>query len=128
MSLATYDLAASTDHLSFEFHSDGPNGTIKKVIQFTKLKVPEAPQLQVYNLGFGDFNEVTKKIDDLSISDNHDRSKILGTVANSVLDLFKEYPNAQVAFQGSTPARTRLYTIEISKNWSKVKISSLLKA
>lgn len=118
MSLAYYELAASTDRLSFEFYSDGPKGIIKKVIQYTRL---EMPGLEVYNLGFGDFNESTGKINDLSVSNNQDRGKILGTVAHSVLSFFDKFPDAQVAFRGSTPARTRLYIMEISKHWNTVK-------
>ena len=121
MSFATYNLVASADHLSFEFYSDGPKGPIKKIIHYTKLKVTEAPDFDVYNLGFGDLNQTTGEIDDLRISDNHDRDKVLKTVANSVLHFFDKYPTARVAFRGSTPARTRLYIMEISRNWNEVK-------
>lgn len=118
MSLVHYELAASIDRLSFEFYSDGPKGNIKKVIHYTRLEVSD---LEIFNLGFGDFNEATQKINDLSVTNNLDRDKVLGTVAHSVLYFFDKYPHAQVAFRGSTPARTRLYIMEISKHWSKVK-------
>jgi hypothetical protein len=118
MSLAHYELAVSTDCLSFEFDSDGPKGTIKKVIHYTKL---DAQGFIVYNLGFGDFNEATGKINDLSVTNNQDRDWVLGTVANSVLYFFNKYPDSQVVFKGSTPARTRLYIMEISKHWNEVK-------
>ena len=117
MSLAQYDLTGSADHLSFEFYSDGPQGTIKKVIQYTKLSDPWD---EAYNLGFGDSLETTGKINDLSVTNNQDRDKVLRTVASSVLHFFDRYPNAQILFQGSTPARTRLYIGQISKHWSEV--------
>jgi len=112
MSLYPYDLISSEDRLSFEFYSDGPKGEIKKVVQYTKLKRPEI----VYNLGFGDFNPETGEIDDLSVSNNADRDKVLQTVASTVPFFFGKYPDAQVTFEGSTDSRTRLYIREISKH------------
>lgn len=90
----------------------------KKVIHFTRLDSSEA---DIYNLGFGDFNEVTGKINDLNVTNNADRDRVLGTVAKSVLFFLHSYPDSRVVFKGSTPARTRLYNIEISKHWENVK-------
>ncbi len=110
MSFERYSVASSEDGLSFEFYSDGPNGLIKKIIYFRKLEA----DFEVYNLGFGDYNKATRKIDDLSVSNNRDRDKILATVAISVDYFFAKNPKAKVAFRGSTPARTRLYIMRIS--------------
>jgi hypothetical protein len=52
----------------------------------------EAFDFDIYNLGFGDLNQATGEIDDLSISSNHDRDKILGTVASSVLHFLANTP------------------------------------
>jgi hypothetical protein len=97
------------------FYSQGPNGKIKKVISYKKLE-----DLEVYNLGFGDVNEATGEIDDVMVSNNLDRDKILSTIANSVLYFFRKYPTARLIFVGSTPARTRLYIMQISKHWNFV--------
>lgn len=112
MSLDRYALTSSEDRLSYEFFSDGPKGEIKKVVQYTKLKNQED---NIYNLGFGDYNAETHDIDDLSVSDNKDRNLVLQTVASTVPFFFEKYPDAQVTFNGSTEARTRLYIMEISK-------------
>lgn len=112
MSLDRYDLTSSEDWLSYEFYSDGPKGEIKKVVQFTRLK---NRLNDIYNLGFGDFNEETGEVDDLTVSNNKDRDLILQTVASTVPYFFEKYPTAKVTFNGSTEARTRLYVMEITK-------------
>ena len=122
MSLAHYPLTASIDRLNFEFYSDGPRGRIKKIINYTKLE-----QYGVYNLGFGDLNERTGEIDDFVVSDNQDRDKVMGTVAQSILDFLTKHPAEQVVFTGSTPIRTRLYSMEISKRWNDVDKHVLVK-
>lgn len=112
MSLDRYDLTSSEDRLSYEFFSDGPKGEIKKVVHFTKLKKHGN---NIYTLGFGDYNSETGDVDDLTVSNNKDRDLVLQTVASTIPFFFEKYPNAQVTFNGSTEARTRLYVMEISK-------------
>jgi|JI102314A2RNA_FD_contig_31_10028412_length_2441_multi_4_in_0_out_0_2 hypothetical protein len=112
MSLDRYDLTSSEDRLTYEFYSDGPKGEIKKVVQFTKLK---SLANDIYNLGFGDFNKETGEVDDLTVSNNKDRDLILQTVASTVPFFLEKYPTAQITFNGSTEARTRLYLMQISK-------------
>ncbi|MDP9076725.1 MAG: hypothetical protein M3O71_04815 [Bacteroidota bacterium] len=69
----------------YEFFSDGPNGKIRKVVQFQQVSGNE----DIYNLGFGDFNAELNEVDDLSISNNLDTQKILATVANTVIDFMR---------------------------------------
>ena len=74
-----------------------------------------------FNLGFGDLNPITAKIDDLVISNNKDRSKILATVAATVLAFTQHFPDMMVYAEGSTPVRTRLYQIGITTHWEQIK-------
>jgi hypothetical protein len=111
----SYPFKIESNHLSFEFFSEGPNGRIKKVIQFIKLNEPNSKE-DIYNLGFGDYNEAEGKIDDLAISDNKDTEKILVTIANAVTHFFDRYPHAKIFVKGSTPSRTRFYIINITKH------------
>jgi hypothetical protein len=115
MSFERYNLTASEDRLTYEFYSEGPRGAIKKVVQFSKLKILAS---NVYNLGFGDLNAETGEVDDLTVSNNQDRDLILQTVASTVPFFLDKYPTAQITFNGSTEARTRLYVMEISKRLS----------
>jgi hypothetical protein len=122
MGLENYDLNPSKDGLLFEFNSEGPKGIIRKIIRFRRLENDPT----IFNLGFGDLNVRTGKINDLSVSDNRDRDKILMTVASSVIHFFKAHPNTRVAFKGSTLSRTRLYTIQISKHLERLNQNVLI--
>ena len=121
MTLETYKYYCSETHLNFEFDSDGPNGKIRKIVSYWPLNTGGIPY---FNLGFGDFNPKTGKIDDLAVTNNQDREKILATIAATVMEFTRHHPDAIVYAKGSTPARTRLYQMGISTNWAE--ITSLL--
>ncbi len=95
----------------FEFYSEGPNGVIKKVVEFQLTT-----QKNVYNLAFGDYSDTAKEIDDLSVTNNGDSLKVLATVASTVYAFIQKHPNAIVVATGSTIARTRLYRMGITNN------------
>ena len=121
MNLDAYPYTISGDHLIYTFDSYGPNGKIRKIVRYR----PRNPgSLAYFNLGFGDQNVVTGKVDDRAVSNNSDKEKVLATVAATVLDFICTFPDAFIHAQGSTPARTRLYQMGISANWNE--ISSLL--
>jgi hypothetical protein len=69
----------------------------------------------VYALAFGNITE-SGEIDDLSISDNGDRNKILATVATAVDIYTKRHPDRMIYFIGSTKQRTRLYRMAVGLN------------
>lgn len=94
-----------------------PNGKIKKVVRFTPRN---AGGVTYFNLGFGDWNETKRRIDDRAISNNHDRDKILATVAFVVLEFTAHFADVWVYAQGSTPARTRLYQMGIAAYWNEI--------
>jgi hypothetical protein len=112
-----YPFFSNETFLDFEFESDGPNGKIKKVVRYSPQN---ANGVTYFNLGFGDWNGNTGKIDDSAISNNHDRDRILATVAATVLDFTAHFPDVMVYAKGSTPARTRLYQMGISGNWNEI--------
>ena len=89
----------------YEFVSEGPKGRIKKMVQYTDTGTEN-----VYNLAFGDYDEKTKNIDDISITNNGDSTKVLATVASTVYAFTEKHPNAWIFATGSTVVRTRLYT------------------
>jgi len=106
-----YNVGFNADYSMFEFMSEGPKGKIKKIIHYTQTSNPD-----VYNLGFGDKNELTNEIDDFIITNNGDSQKVLATVAATLFVFTDHYPNAFILATGSTLARTRLYRIGISNN------------
>jgi hypothetical protein len=100
----------------YEFTSEGPKGRIKKMVEFTETKTEN-----VYNLAFGDFDEKTQSIDDLSVTNNEDSLKVLATVASTVYAFTERYPNSWIFATGSTAVRTRLYRMGISNNLEEIK-------
>ena len=107
----------SEDQLKiYEFISEGPKGLIKKMVTYTFTGTEN-----IYNLGFGDYNEETNTIDDESITNNGDSLKILATVASTVYAFMDKYPNASVFATGSNSVRTRLYRMGITNNIEEIK-------
>jgi hypothetical protein len=105
----------SETFLSYEFESEGPKGIVRKMVQYTKIEVEN-----VYNLAFGDYDPLTKEIDDLSITNNGDSEKVLATVASTIYSFTEAYPQAWIVAKGSTPIRTRLYRMAISNNLDEI--------
>ena len=99
----------------YEFISEGPKGLIKKMVIYT-----ETTTENVYNLGFGDYDESTNGINDLSVTNNGDSLKILATVASTVYAFTEKYPNAWILATGSTTVRTRLYRMGITNNLAEI--------
>ena len=97
--------------LFYEFTSEGPKGLFKKVVEYTETSTEN-----VYNLGFGDYDETTKSINDLTVTNNGDSLKVLATVASTVYAFTKKYPEAWILATGSTSARTRLYRMGLTNN------------
>lgn len=110
-------LYKTEDHFTiFEFFSEGPKGRIAKMVEYT-----ETATKGVYNLAFGDYDETTKTINDLSVTNNGDSLKVLATVASTVYAFFEKHPNAYVIATGSTNVRTRLYRMGITNNLVEIK-------
>ena len=99
----------------YEFISEGPKGLIKKMVIYT-----ETTTENVYNLGFGDYDESTNGINDLSVTNNGDSLKVLATVASTVYAFTEKYPNAWILATGSTTIRTRLYRMGITNNLAEI--------
>lgn len=117
MNLERYEYSTNETFLDFQFESEGPNGKIRKVVRYSPQN---ANSITYFNLGFGDLNEETGKVDDLATSNNKDRDKILATVAATVLEFTENFPDIMVYAKGSTPARTRLYQMGIILNWDQI--------
>jgi hypothetical protein len=114
MQLERYVIIADQHHMTYEFFSNGPNGLIKKGVEYREMKK------NFFNLGFGDWNEQEQRLDDNVRSNNNDRDKVLSTVAITIIDFMRYHPKAVIIAKGSTPSRTRLYQISIQANWHQV--------
>jgi hypothetical protein len=99
----------------FEFDSVGIQRTVRKVIRYAQTVIPD-----FYTLALFDKLE-TGVLSDSSRTNQGDMEKVLATVLQTVFVFLSKHPDATVVFTGSTPARTRLYQIAISKEIFKVK-------
>ena len=103
MNQPTYTVKFDTDNDYYIFESVGKNGSIFKVVAFSKI------QYNVYNFGFGDYDIQTKAINDESISDNGDMVKVLATVIDIALRFLTENPMIYILIEGSSKTRIQLY-------------------
>jgi hypothetical protein len=115
MQIETYEIEIGESGRVFQFVSEGPRGKIPKLVKFTELNIRG-----VYNLGFGDLNPYHSGMDDQARSDNGDAERVLATVVQTVLAFTTLYPRALIFAKGSTPARTRMYQIGISKHLEEI--------
>lgn len=115
MNVEKYALKAEGNLTVFEFVSEGPKGLIRKIVQFQ-----ETNQANVFNLSFGDKNPETGEVNDLAISNNSDSEKVLATVVAALYTFFDNYAGAFVYATGSTPARTRLYRMGITRFYKEI--------
>jgi hypothetical protein len=130
MNVEKYTTKSTVSSLIYTFDSVGTK-TIKKVVIYSKIEYPEYVGLptdaEVYNLGFGDFNEETGGIDDKIESRNGDTEKVLATVANTAHEFWEEYPNALLFFRGSQSLgekarRIRLYQMGLNKYMGEINV------
>lgn len=112
----SYSFIKDSEIYYYEFYSEGPNGKIRKVIQYQQFPSDE----DLFSLGFGDVDDESKQLDDLAVSNNKDTKKILATVAKTVVAFLNEHPTAIIMAQGSTPSRTRLYQMGITQFWEEI--------
>ncbi|MGC4035512.1 MAG: hypothetical protein QM764_06085 [Chitinophagaceae bacterium] len=87
----------------YEFVSIGPNGQIKKRIEFTPLR-----KRNYFNVAFGDVMK-NGRISDTVYSNNQDIVRIMATVVETMKDFLKENKAAKLVFTGSRDDRTAFY-------------------
>lgn len=116
MNLERYNYFTN-DYRAYEFYSEGPKGSIRKLVIFTKVPDTEPP---IFNLAFGDAHPITGKLNDAVISNNENRDIVLATVANTIATFCDHYGNHYIYAEGSTPSRTRLYQMGIAALWNDI--------
>lgn len=114
MHLETYPIISDQQHKNYEFISQGPRGTIKKAVQYKHLG------FNVFNLAFGDWDEKLQQLQDDIRSNNKDRTKVLATVATTVIDFLEHHKHSIIVCKGNTPAKTRLYQMGINSVWPAI--------
>lgn len=115
MKFPKYQYRSETSMSYYEFISEGPKGQIKKIVEYS-----ETGTENVYNLGFADYDETSKTINDISVTNNGDSLKVLATVASTVYAFTQKNPKAWILATGSTKVRTRLYRMGITNNLAEI--------
>ena len=116
MNKSRYEYQTEDDLHFFELTSIGLKGDIKKIVEYSKVSVGN-----IYNLAFGDYDELTDKLNDKIITNNGDSQKVLATVVSTLYAFTGRYPDVWVFATGSTEVRTRLYRMGISNNLDELK-------
>ncbi len=114
MKSAFYNFQSDDDLLVFKFQSVSKSKTINKVVVYS----PIPNNTELYNLALGDILE-NDEVSDLTVSNNSDLEKIIATIVQTMFRFFEKYPQSYIYFKGSTPERTRLYRIIISKEYNE---------
>ena len=70
-------------------------------------------------MGFGDWHDRERKIDDFITPGNGDTDKILATIASTVVE-FTNIHKTPVYAKGSSPSRTRLYQMGLNKYYEEI--------
>ena len=111
-----YPLKNLSDSIVFQFESIGRNGTFLKEVKFNAIKnLPDFYQLVLADIDKDNNRSV------LSESRNQDMNKIMATVIECMLIFLEKKPTSNIVFSGSTPIRTRLYKIIITKVYDSIK-------
>lgn len=118
MFLERYEYKKSASSDQFYFHSDGPKGRIRKVVVYKYLG--KINDFHNFNVGFGDWDPKSGKINDLTVTDNKDREKVLATVAATAVEFTRTKRKCRLIIGGSTPARTRLYQMKIAAYYDNI--------
>ena len=113
--LPRYDIRIGRTKRSYEFTSTGIKGSVEKMVSFQETNIEN-----LYNLGFGDKDPITGEIDDKIVTNNGDTEMVLSTIVGIVFAFTQNFPNVWVYAEGSTPARTRLYQINILKYFDEL--------
>jgi len=82
----------------FAFISKGTNDVIK-IIDYDYVGLRN--DVKTFNLGFGDFDPLTGRVNDHANTDNGDVYDVLNTVLNTVPQFFEEYPDHSLMVRGS---------------------------
>ena len=107
-----YRFLGSKNYTRYFFESEGKQGKIVKIVQFTFYKDNR------WNLGFGDWKR--GNIDDTIVSNNHDAIMVIRTVAKITLDFIEKYPDRIVYIEPVDEKRKKLYNLVFQRHFVEI--------
>jgi hypothetical protein len=125
MQIEKYQTTNESDGLKYFFDSVG-KVVVGKVVHYQlfssdiviELGLP--PQMEVFNLAFGDRIAETDDFSDQITSNNGDMEMVLATVADTTFSFWEKYPQANLFLTGSSIVRTYLYQKKIERYWDEI--------
>lgn len=118
MFLERYEYQKGKSPNQFYFYSNGPKGRILKAVSYKLLG--KSDDVFYFNVGFGDADQKTGVVNDLVVSNNMDREKILATVAATAVEFTRRNRKCRLIIMGRTPGRARLYQMKIGAYYSEI--------
>lgn len=112
------DSATPVDKLLFTFISKGKQD-VNKVVAYQKTNhsIIISIARDIFNLGFGDYEDNVEDVNDLVNSNNGDVYKVFNTVLHTIPTYFERYPDNCLFVKGSDRRRTDVYCNFISKHY-----------
>ena len=107
-----YNFLGSKNHTYFFFESEGKQGKIIKIVEFSPYKGNR------WNLGFGDWQN--GKINDSIITNNHDAMMVIRTVSKITLHFFEHYPDRIVYINPVDEKRKKLYNLVFKRHFLEI--------
>src|SRR5258708_4626424 len=108
------DFEIADDFSLFEFISSGKQGNIKKRVSFEETEFSNVYNLSLLNIG------KNGETDDMTVSNNGDRDKILATIFRAANLYTLRYPQRWVYIAANTGGKMRLYRMAISLNFHEL--------
>lgn len=96
----------------FVFQSEGPQGTVLKIIVF------DFQGNDTWNLGFGDWNN--GDVNDSVLTNNHDVMRVIRTVANVALEFFSRHPKCTIKIDPVDEKRKKLYNLVFQRHYKEI--------
>jgi len=88
MDLEIYEYEYFPERLEYEFYSLVPERRIMKLVRFKKTSTNVG---DMYNIGFGDWDEKGNFLNDSTRSNNGDTDKVLATVAHIRMNITRQF-------------------------------------
>ena len=108
----SYKYVALGNNPYYYFQSEGKQGTIAKIVTFSRLTN------KYWNLGFGDLQG--REINDSVVSNNHDIVKLISTVAKIAYHFSDKFPKRGLEINPVDEKRKSLYNHVFRRNYEAI--------
>lgn len=123
MEIDKYETQSDGAGLVFTFISIGKRDIVK-LVRYDKENIvyttPDGTRIEAYNLGFGDKEEGSFRVDDKARSNNGDMFIVFNTVLHTIPIFYSKLGNAAIHVRGADDIRHRAYDRFIDKRYDEL--------